>query len=362
MVTYESALEDIISQPTGKWGLETITRIYKKLGSPGKNLPMIHIAGTNGKGTLCHQLTNAYSGRYRVGTFTSPHIHCYRERIQVDGEKISKEELVSYYKQLPEKATFFEITFLLALMHFAEKGVDLAIIETGLGGRLDATNIITPILSVITSIDYDHIDVLGDTLNKIAGEKAGIIKPGVHTLLGPTTFYPKLQERAFAMKSPLTFCPSNDTLAIEAMRLLDAQFPIKPLDQMRALTKLPPCRFEVHHIGLPIIFDVAHNRASIEHLVAKLKERYPERPLHFHIGFSKTKSIDHCLSTLEEHGERITVSPERHQRLIAPETLSHPIEEAHTAARAAQEKGAALVITGSFYIMAAAKSQLGIHH
>lgn len=162
------------------------------LGHPEKKFKSIHIAGTNGKGSVSNMLAAVFQNHgYKTGLYTSPHLHDFRERIRINGKMIPKRFVINYVqktKNLVEQVhpSFFELTVGMAFDYFAEEKVDIAIIETGLGGRLDSTNVITPELSVITNIGWDHTDVLGDTLQKIAGEKAGIIKPGIPVVIGET--------------------------------------------------------------------------------------------------------------------------------------------------------------------------------
>ena len=170
-----------------KFGLEKTHRLLDALGRPEKNLRFLHVAGTNGKGSVCAMLDAILrrSG-YKVGLFTSPHLMDFRERIRVDGKMISRSaaaEGLSRIKGAVEEwengPTFFEIATILALDHFASQGCDFVVLETGMGGRLDSTNAVTPLVSVVTPIAMDHMSWLGDTLPEIAGEKAGIIKSGV---------------------------------------------------------------------------------------------------------------------------------------------------------------------------------------
>ena len=170
--------------------LTNTIRLCIGLGDPQQKFKSIHIAGTNGKGSTSHMLAAACRQQgYKTGLYTSPHLVDFRERIRIDGAPVSKEWVVAFvreHKALIEKIkpSFFEITVVMAFKAFAEAGVDIAIIETGLGGRLDSTNVITPLLSIITNISYDHQDLLGHTLGEIASEKAGIIKPNVPVVIG----------------------------------------------------------------------------------------------------------------------------------------------------------------------------------
>lgn len=173
-----------------KPGLERIADFCRHLGNPQRNYYTIHVAGTNGKGSVSHILASVlHEAGYRVGLFTSPHLKDFRERIRVDGEMIPKQKVVNFVDRNRAKMeqlglSFFEMTASMAFDYFAHSDVEVAVIETGLGGRLDATNIITPILSIITNIGLEHTDLLGDTIAKIAAEKAGIIKKSVPVVIG----------------------------------------------------------------------------------------------------------------------------------------------------------------------------------
>ena len=173
-----------------KPGLERITAFCRHIGNPQRNFFCVHVAGTNGKGSVAHMLASILqSAGYRTGLFTSPHLQDFRERIRVDGEMIPKQRVVNFVDKHREKMqeldlSFFEMTAALAFEHFAASDVEVAVIETGLGGRLDATNVIMPILSIITNIGLEHTALLGDTLEKIAAEKAGIIKKSRPVLVG----------------------------------------------------------------------------------------------------------------------------------------------------------------------------------
>lgn len=172
-----------------KPGIETMVALDEMLGHPHRKFRTIHVAGTNGKGSTSHMLAAALQKSCKVGLYTSPHLVDFRERVKVNGQMVSQEFVYGFLQQYKEKfveigASFFEITTALAFAYFAAEGVDVAVIECGLGGRLDSTNIITPELSVITNIGLDHCEHLGFSLEEIAGEKAGIIKPDVPVVIG----------------------------------------------------------------------------------------------------------------------------------------------------------------------------------
>lgn len=200
-----------------KEGLQNTLALDKHFNHPHTNFKTIHIAGTNGKGSCSHSLASILQeAGYKVGLYTSPHLVDFRERIRVNGQCISKERVVKFVEDErkffePLHPSFFELTTALAFKYFYEQKVDIAIIEVGLGGRLDCTNIISPILSIITNISFDHTQFLGDTLAKIAGEKAGIIKKGVPVIIGEANeeTRPVFQSKANEVNSVIVFAEDN---------------------------------------------------------------------------------------------------------------------------------------------------------
>lgn len=200
-----------------KEGLQNTLALDKHFNHPHTNFKTIHIAGTNGKGSCSHSLASILQeAGYKVGLYTSPHLVDFRERIRVNGQCISKERVIKFVKDErkffePLHPSFFELTTALAFKYFDEQKVDIAIIEVGLGGRLDCTNIISPILSIITNISFDHTQFLGDTLAKIAGEKAGIIKKGVPVIIGEANeeTRPVFQSKANEVNSDIVFAEDN---------------------------------------------------------------------------------------------------------------------------------------------------------
>lgn len=200
-----------------KEGLQNTLALDKHFNHPHTNFKTIHIAGTNGKGSCSHSLASILQeAGYKVGLYTSPHLVDFRERIRVNGQCISKERVIKFVKDErkffePLHPSFFELTTALAFKYFDEQKVDIAIIEVGLGGRLDCTNIISPILSIISNISFDHTQFLGDTLAKIAGEKAGIIKKGVPVIIGEANeeTRPVFQSKANEVNSDIVFAEDN---------------------------------------------------------------------------------------------------------------------------------------------------------
>ena len=200
-----------------KPGLERITAFCRHIGNPQRNFFTIHVAGTNGKGSVSHIIASVLQqAGYRTGLFTSPHLQDFRERIRVDGEMIPKQKVVNFVdkhhdKMLELELSFFEMTAALAFDYFAQSDVEVAVIETGLGGRLDATNIIVPVVSIITNISLEHTALLGDTLPKIAAEKAGIIKKSIPIIIGEgdVRYNGVIEQVAAANKSKIIYAENE---------------------------------------------------------------------------------------------------------------------------------------------------------
>jgi dihydrofolate synthase / folylpolyglutamate synthase len=196
-----------------KKDLTNTLELCKRLGDPHKQFKSVHIAGTNGKGSTSHMLAAILqTAGYKTGLYTSPHLRDFRERIRINGEMISEDHVIDFVKQHQQdfediKPSFFEMTVAMAFDAFAKEKVDIALIEVGLGGRLDSTNVITPLFSVITNIGWDHMNMLGDTLPLIAGEKAGVIKPGLPVIIGE--YQPEVADvfinKAKAENAPISF-------------------------------------------------------------------------------------------------------------------------------------------------------------
>lgn len=296
------------------------------LGNPEKNLKCIHVAGTNGKGSTSHMLASIFQeAGYTVGLYTSPHLKDYRERIKIDGEEISEDfvrEFINKNKTFFEvnDMSFFEMTVGLAFDYFAKENVDIAIVEVGMGGRLDATNIITPMVSVITNIALDHTQFLGNTLEAIAFEKAGIIKPGIPVVIGEYTnetkpvFLAKAQENNseiyFASQLISQNYPSdligdyqvhNRKTVLQTIAIINSQkdFKIYETDIKSGLlnvgknTKLQG-RWQRLGEFPKIICDTAHNKNGLEIVMKQIqKEKYDT--LHIVLGVVNDKDLDEVL-------------------------------------------------------------------
>jgi len=215
----------------GLFNLERIEEFLDYLGQPFQVYPVIHVAGTKGKGSVCAMCASALQeAGHRVGLYTSPHLQDYAERIQLNGKPISHADLVELVKEIKPyldkgtKLTTFEITTALAFLYFARQGATAVVAEVGLGGRLDATNVVHPIVTVITSISYDHIHILGETLTEIAKEKAGIIKSGVPIVMAPQTEEARLAiEHVAAERSAPLICVGSDYLYVPVSHSLSSQ-------------------------------------------------------------------------------------------------------------------------------------------
>ena len=370
----------------GKSDLSQVEKIASFSGNPQNAFPSIHVAGSNGKGSVCVKIAKSlqFAG-YKVGLYTSPHIHSYTERIQVQGKQISEQEVVagldllfSIAKQLSLHPTFFELTTLLCLLHFQKMEVDVAVIETGLGGRLDATRVVNPILSIITSISLEHTHLLGDTLEEIGREKAGICKKDIPLILGPTANLSSVLAMAQNSNCPVSIVPlqkgfydlENKNIARLACNALKEKFPSLTEDFIeKGLLEVPSSRFE--EVG-SFIFDVAHNPEAFDCLFTEVKSRYPKSFIRSVIGLSSDKDVKSCLRIASRYADHITLVEAQGSRAAKTRDMAHlldelcysryEIAESISAAIQAAEYGEWLtVVCGSFYIMDEAKAALGIN-
>lgn len=310
-----------------KKDLSNIKALASLLDNPQNSFKSIHIAGTNGKGSTCFFIASALDQLgYKVGLYTSPHYKDYRERIKINGQKISKSFIKTFVKKLVGKKvfeqknrpSFFEVTVAMAFQYFADEEVDYAVIETGLGGRLDSTNIVTPIISTITNIGLDHTNFLGNTLEAIATEKAGIIKKGVPVIIGrrqletESVFVKKARESqspiSFAEdknysvsklipKSIPTFQFENYNTALATIRAIlpntdDTQIQEAWHTRIKQWEYLG--RYQIVQNSPRIILDSAHNKMGLTHLFLHLtKEKYTK--LHIVIGVVSDKDLSSVL-------------------------------------------------------------------
>ena len=334
-----------------KKDLTNIISLCEKLGNPQVDFPSIHIAGTNGKGSTAHLLSAVFQAAgYKTGLYTSPHYVDFRERIKIDGTYVSKAfvaDFVETHKSDFEKIkpSFFEIAVAMAFSYFARQKVDITIIETGLGGRLDSTNIITPLLSVITNISFDHTNFLGNTIPLIAREKAGIIKPGVPVVIGEEKLESQqvFEEVALSRKSAIYYADrhyqaellsqnaTHDTYNVKlnnqwffsnlevnlhgAFQRKNIQTALQAIEVFNDLKKMPELerphiregfknlveltnfkgRWQVLSEQPKIICDSAHNEAGLKIAMRELR-KLPKDKLHFVLGVVNDKTIDKILS------------------------------------------------------------------
>lgn len=380
-------------------------------GDPQQHFHSVVIAGTKGKGSTSVMLESILrTAGYRTGLWTSPHLHSYRERMQVDRQLISRETLaaqVTWLKLIVEQfdseefggPTVFELGFVLALRWFAESAVELAVLEVGLGGRYDNANAVTPILSVITSISYDHMQTLGSTLGEIAYQKAGIAKPGVPLLTIPQ--HPEamrvIEQVTAQVGAPLvvagsvpapptpllpgTFQRENARLAVGAAQLLreqGLQISDQAVTQGLAIAAWPG-RFEIV-VGTPtIVLDGAHNGDSAQRLVESLGERFGDRGVVLVFGTTQDKDVASMFKALLPRASMVVLTHSVHPRaqadltMLAEQIKTHGLDERTTpiffaedvpkAVELAQHHAAPtdiICVTGSLYVVAAAREALGL--
>lgn len=367
--------------------LENVKQLNHLLGQPDKSFQIIHIAGTNGKGSVSTKIAKGLQlSGYKVGLYTSPHIATFRERIQINGQLISQKDVVRHLKtifSLCEKhhipATFFETTTLLALLYYREQHVDYVVLEAGLGGRLDSTNFVQPILTLITSIGMDHSEILGNTLEQIAEEKAGIIKQGTPVVIGPKVPLNIIKKHCENKNSPMklikgeftSFDEENSAIAEEGLKLLDVNS--KEIEE--ALKIRPPCRFQaVTFQNRQIILDVAHNPDGLKELFKAILKDYPTKKYRILFSFSKNKDIKGCLHVLKKYGESFYPVSENYRCISTEETvkilleLNIPQTHIHTFKTLKEsfiealptKENEILVVCGTFYIMKTVRNLIGI--
>ncbi len=360
-MTYDEAIQFLydLQMFGAKLGLENTLKLAELAGNPQNKLRFIHVAGTNGKGSTCAMLESIYrAAGLRVGLFTSPHLVAFGERIQVNRRPIGQadiarlaEELKSLFAQFPGEGrpTFFEVVTVMALRYFAEQKCDLVIWETGLGGRLDATNIVTPLASVITNIQFDHQAWLGDTLARIAGEKAGIIKPRVPviTAVDDPGAFRILFEAARRNESPfslITWAQAeyrplqglalpllgehqrlNAAVAAHVVKALRQEIPVSD-ETIRAglLNVRWPGRLQlVERLGgQRLLLDGAHNIGGAESLRTALKTYFPAQSPTLLLGILRDKDCGTICEILAPLAGRILLVPVNSQRTASAQELA----------------------------------------
>lgn len=343
-MTYEQTLDYLyaklpmyqrIGASAFKKDLTNITKLCEALGNPQDTFRTIHIAGTNGKGSTSHILSALYQNNgYNVGLYTSPHLIDFRERIKINGVLCSKEFVVGFTKEIAHlieeiKPSFFEITVAMAFTYFSVQKVDVAIIETGLGGRLDSTNIISPLASIITSIGFDHKDMLGDTLELIAAEKAGIIKRNTPVIVGNIAHGPAaiIEQYASKMDAPLhkyyegrfhtdlkgKHQQWNIGCALKCLELLHEQLPVEmelvnyALKNVCDITNFAG-RWQTLSTEPLVICDVGHNEEGFRLIAEQLLVL--NNPTHYLLGFVSDKDLDMIIPLIPKGESYHFVKPE----------------------------------------------------
>jgi dihydrofolate synthase/folylpolyglutamate synthase len=374
-----------------KLGLEQMQQLCHRFGNPQKTFQTIHVAGTNGKGSVVTKMAVALqSAGYLVGLYTSPHISTFRERIQINQKKIDEASATKllttiFNAEESKSATFFEITTLLSFLYFAEQNVDVAVIETGLGGRLDATNVIHPLLSLIISISLEHTEILGNTLEQIALEKAGIIKPYVPVVIGPrvphdiiSSICKEKHVSLFQVQGNFdTYDEENSAIAKKGLELLRTRFEISDKDIAKGIQSRPPCRFEILEQGT-VVLDVAHNPDGFIQLQHFIRKYFSDRKIRYVCGISKTKDVRGCFKILNEthsdihlvcgaNGRGVPVDELKEMavragidkiKLHVHATLEKNLSSALEIAKTNNEL---VVVCGSFFIMQQVRSFLGLN-
>lgn len=388
------------------------------LDNPQHKFKTIHVAGTNGKGSTSHMLAAILQqAGYKTGLYTSPHIKDFRERIRINGQMISKEFVVDFTarnKAISEeiKPSFFELTVAMAFDYFASEKVEIAVIETGLGGRLDSTNVITPVLSLITNIGYDHMNMLGNTLQEIAFEKAGIIKKGIPVIIGEANAetLPVFTTQASEKHAPVYF--ANEMVKVKSIATKDQQlqievdypYPDKPITYQLDLTGLYQAKnvctvlaavevlnelgFDVPHETIQkalsqvkrltgiagrwdiiqqnpaVILDVGHNEDGIREIVRQLQTNYPDAGYHFILGFVNDKDVSKVLPLFPNganfyftnaHIPRAMPYEKLRELALASSITGTGYEDVNEALKAALKNagpGDAIIICGSFFVIA----------
>jgi dihydrofolate synthase/folylpolyglutamate synthase len=333
-----------------KLGLESSRRLFKALDVPQPNERIIHVAGTNGKGSVCALLDSiCRAAGYRTALFTSPHLVSFRERIQVNGELIPEDDVVRGLTKIRELVagwephpTFFEITTALALDHFRNAEVEIVVLETGMGGRLDATNAIQPVVSVLTPINYDHQIWLGSTLNEIAREKAGIIKPAVPVVSAwqLPEVEAVIRARAAECAAPLDFVRQpferlpialigthqkhNAALALSALHT--AKIEVNDTAIARGLTTVVwPARFQ--RWDQRTIIDGAHNPAGARTLAETWRENFGDQQGTIVLAVLQEKDVAGICAALGPIARRWLLPSIRSERALAPDELRLTIQD-----------------------------------
>jgi dihydrofolate synthase/folylpolyglutamate synthase len=387
-----------------KEGMENSFLIDKHLHYPHTKYKTIHVAGTNGKGSTCHLLASVLQeAGYKTGLYTSPHLLDFRERIKVNGKMIDTDFVVRFVaenKGLFEsiQPSFFELTTGMAFAYFAEQAVDAAVIEVGLGGRLDCTNVVTPVLSIITNISFDHTDLLGNTLAAIAKEKAGIIKPGVPAVIGEAEGEVRevFEDKKRKAKGERFVFVQDENLPIEVVSPLQGFAQEKntattlcALDILKNIFNIPPGaivrgfgnvikntglagRWQIVREHPKIVLDTGHNAGGMEYNVRQLQsEKYDV--LHIVFGMVKDKDISAVLQLLPENARyyftQANLPRALDARLLAGQAgrlglkgeIFHRVSDAFSAAKRNAGKDDFIFAGGSTFVVAEVLEHINFH-
>ncbi|KAK8814304.1 hypothetical protein WA158_008166 [Blastocystis sp. Blastoise] len=406
---YKSILETLYVhnlEVVVKMNLDKMMELDKALNYPSKQFKSIHVTGTNGKGSTAYKIAKSLEkSGYKTGLYTSPHLSCLRERTCINSEMINEKRFVELIQRVYECAdrikncTFFEMTTIMSYLYFAEEHVDIAVIEVGCGGRLDATNIINSEMSIITSIGLDHQGILGNTIEEIATEKSGIIKTGKPVILGPDCPHKLIKCIASKQSSPAyivenhgqTFDETNALIAECALKVLNTMgiFSIPSYCVSEGIQLRPNCRFQ--QLSIPfegktcqVVLDGGHNILAIQNFIKTLQYTYPNKCYKYICGFCADKNISICL---QELFKVISVSnfsciSASHPRAMPANQLREIIKQTainqgyiwkdtycpiDTLSAVIQREltniqdNEVLIIAGSLYIMAEVRYALGIH-
>ncbi len=388
---------------TAKFGLERITRLLEVLGSPHRQGRFLHVAGTNGKGSTCAMIeAGLRASGVRTGLYTSPHLIEPTERIQIGGQAITENQFAEAFTEVHELAegmlhageldlhpTYFETVTAMAFLLFARQHVDTIVLEVGMGGRLDATNVVTPALSVITPVDFDHQFFLGDTIEKIAAEKAGILKPGVPAVFAEQREEAETVLRAHA-KGPYTLARdwAITDLSVNARGSkfrMRGQGVVCPLAGQHQVENARTAAIALHQLGVPadgiaqtrwpgrleqvsrepeIILDGAHNPAGARALADYIRSFYSGRRIWMIYGVMRDKAAGEMTALLFPLADRVIVTAPDNSRAMPPEEIPAPgatlTQTVGQAVALTREAAAAdvIFITGSLFVVGEARALL----
>ena len=397
MVTYPDSVQFLYALGneirTAKFELSTIRAVVTELGHPERAFRVVHVAGTNGKGSTCAMIEAALrAAGYKTGLYTSPHLVEPTERIQIAGRQVSAEEFASAFNRVHLAAeqmiaeerlafhpTYFETVTTMGFLLFRDAGIDIAVVETGLGGRLDATNVVEPELTVITPIDFDHERFLGNTIESIAREKAGILKPGVPAVFSAQRPEAEavLLDRAGALGIPVirsaevTELPVPPPLAgehqIENTKTAVAALRVLNVDPAGIRNTVWPGRLERVAEKPDIVLDGAHNPAGARALAAHIRSACQGRPVWLIYGAMRDKSLHEITEILFPVADKVILTAPHNPRAVSPGALRSiagreadialHIEDALRIARTAPPE-AVVFITGSLFVVGEARALL----